>query len=246
MNLNNYQDFLNEMNIGTRWTDAERKEFADLQYENLIEALDAMKKYNIKCWIDCGTLLGIYRDGELIPGDSDSDTGALVEGFKPEFVDDFADNLTIPGKSRSAIFFTPAEFLDAYNDEKAFVTPKGFKYQMRKKGRLQTFKGNPIMTDIFMYYPFKTDRIYAFGQGYFRTKDVILQDGTKSMTADGRAYKILNRTEEHLEVQYGKGWKSPDPHFKMEKEEIYGGPLSKNQLGGKYLYNFSTGKYKLE
>lgn len=246
MNLYNYNQFLNESNLGSRWTDAEKEEFADLQLENLIEALDAMKKYKIKCWVDCGTLLGLYRDGQLILGDSDTDTGALVEGFKPDFVDDFADSLTIPGDKRSSIFFTPKEFLEIYEDENAWVNPKGFKYQMKKKSRFVTFKGNPIMTDVFIYYPNGKDRIYAFGQGYFRTKDEILSAGTKSMTIGGKAYKILNQTEEHLVVGYGKEWKTPDPKFKIEKTDIYGGPLSKKEFGGKYMYNFKTGKSKIE
>jgi hypothetical protein len=246
MLLHNYTGFLNEMNVGTRWTDDENAEFTDLQSENLLEALGAMKKYRITCWVDCGTLLGLYRDKQLIPGDSDTDTGALVEGFKPDFVDDFGEFLTIPGEKRSAIFFTPKEFLEAYEDESAWVNPKGFKYRMKKKGRYVTFKGKPIMTDIFIYYPNGKDRIYAFGNGYFRSKEDILSQGTKTMTVGGRAFKILNQTEDHLVTMYGKGWESPDPHFKMEDTEIYGGPLSKRDMGGKYTYNFKTGKSKIE
>jgi hypothetical protein len=241
-----YQQFLNEERIGIRWNETEQKEFALLQLENLLEALDAMKKHRIQCWVDCGTLLGLYRDKQLIHGDSDTDTGSLVEGFKPDFVDDFAKNLSIPSEKRSSIFFTPKEFFEAYEDETAYVNPKGFKYQMKKKGRFVTFKGKPIMTDIFIYYPNGKDRIYAFGHEYFRTKDSILAGGTKTMTVDGKAYKILNQTEEHLEVTYGNGWKSPDPHYKMEKADIYGGPVSKRDLGGKYTYNFKSGKFKVE
>ena len=73
-----------------------------------------------------------------------------------------------------------------------------------------------------------------------------LSAGTKSMTVGGRAFKILNQTEEHLIVNYGKGWENPDPKFKMEKADIYGGPISKKDMGGKYTYNFKTGKYKVE
>ena len=248
MNLQNYLQFIriDEMNIGSRWTDDEKAEFSELQLENLIESLDAMKKYRIKCWVDCGTLLGMYRDKQIIAGDSDTDTGALVEGFKPDFVEDFADNLTIPGETRSSIFFTPEEFLEGYEDENKWVAPKGFKYQMKKKGRFVTFKSKPIMTDIFIYYPNGKDRIYGFGNGYFRTKEDTLAQGTKSITVGGKSFKILNQTEEHLVSMYGKGWETPDPKFDMEKADIYGGPISKRTLGGKYLYNYKTGKHKIE
>jgi len=96
MELLNFTEFyqLNEMNIARNWKDSEKEEFLNLQYENLIEALDSLKKYKIKAWCDCGTLLGLYRDKALIPGDSDSDIGVLAEDMKADYVDDFADNLT--------------------------------------------------------------------------------------------------------------------------------------------------------
>lgn len=242
--MHDYYEFLNEERIANSWSDKDKKEFAKLQLDNLFESFDALKKYKIKHWIDCGTLLGIYRDGGLIPGDSDTDIGLLAEDMSPDFVEDFFDNLG--GIDRSPMFFRPEDYLKLIKDGGKPVPPKSMQFRLLKKGRQKTYKGKRIYADIFMYYPFKKDRIYKFGRRYFRTKDSILQAGTKNMTVDGNAFPILQQTEEHLVVTYGKAWTNPDPGFKINDNKVYGGPLLTKDIGGEYLYDFSTGKYTVE
>lgn len=41
----------------------------------------AFKKYDIDIFIDCGTLLGIVRDGSILPWDNDLDFGVLQNNF---------------------------------------------------------------------------------------------------------------------------------------------------------------------
>jgi hypothetical protein len=248
MELLNFSEFyqLNEMNIARNWKDSEKEEFLNLQYENLIEALDSLKKHKIKAWCDCGTLLGLYRDKALIPGDSDSDIGVLAEDMKADYVDDFADNLT----SNGSMFFTPAAFLKICeaDDDTKYVIPKGFKYQMKKNGKFKTFKGKPIMSDLFMYYPYKKDRLYLYVSDYFRTHAANVEGAVKKVTRKGQSFPLPANPEKHLEATYGKGWKTPDPNFKgnYAKAEVYGGPLKTKDLGGRYHYNFKTGNHVIK
>lgn len=248
MNLLNFEEFyrLNEVNTARNWKDSEKEEFLNLQYENLIEALDSLKKHNVKAFIDCGTLLGIYRDKNLIPGDSDSDVGILAEDMKPDYVDDFAENLTSTG----SMFFKPAEFIKLHEDAGAdtYVNPKGFKYQMKKNGRFKSFKGKPIMTDLFLYYPYKKDRLYSYVSDYFRTKDEYISGPCKRQTCKGYSFPLPCNVEGHLETMYGKGWTTPDPKFagNYEKIDVYGGPLKTKDLGGRYKYNFKNNNYEIK
>ncbi len=46
--------------------------------ENLKRLMNLFKKNEIIHWIDSGTLLGLYRDGELITGDKDVDISVLI------------------------------------------------------------------------------------------------------------------------------------------------------------------------
>jgi hypothetical protein len=248
MELLNFDEYyrLNEVNTARNWKDSEKEEFLNLQYENLIEALDSLKKHNVKAFIDCGTLLGIYRDKKLIPGDSDSDCGILAEDMKPDYVDDFAENLT----SNGSMFFKPAEFISLHEDsgEGKYVNPKGFKYQMKKKGRFQTFKGKPIMTDLFLYYPYKKDRIYQYVSDYFRTKNDYVSGPCKRKTCNGYSFPMPCNPEGHLETAYGKNWKTPDPKWAGDYKnvDVYGGPLKTKDMGGRYKYNFKTKDYVIK
>ena len=41
--------------------------------------IDILNDIGLKYWLDAGTLLGIIRDGDLIPWDYDADIGILPE-----------------------------------------------------------------------------------------------------------------------------------------------------------------------
>ena len=41
--------------------------------------VEALSKNNIKFWLDMGTLLGAYRNGEMIPHDLDMDLAVFGE-----------------------------------------------------------------------------------------------------------------------------------------------------------------------
>jgi len=49
--------------------------------EALDKIIQLLKKNKIFCWVDCGTLLGTYRYGGIIPWDHDIDTGVLQMDF---------------------------------------------------------------------------------------------------------------------------------------------------------------------
>ena len=50
--------------------------------EALAEVFRILKKHNIPCWVDCGTCLGAFRYGGIIPWDLDIDVAVLEPDFE--------------------------------------------------------------------------------------------------------------------------------------------------------------------
>ena len=57
LNFNEYTTHINEGGIAKHWPDDEKKTFAKLQRECLIETLEGLKKHKIRTFCDGGTLL---------------------------------------------------------------------------------------------------------------------------------------------------------------------------------------------
>ena len=50
--------------------------------EHLSKVADILEANNVEYWIDYGTLLGAMREGDVIPGDNDTDTSIRIESFE--------------------------------------------------------------------------------------------------------------------------------------------------------------------
>lgn len=51
--------------------------------QNLKDINKVCKELNVPCWLQDGTLLGLIRDGQLIPWDNDADMGCHEENWNP-------------------------------------------------------------------------------------------------------------------------------------------------------------------
>jgi len=51
----------------------------DKAFELLVDTVEALKQYKIKYWLNWGTLLGLYRDKQFIPWDTDIDVTVHAE-----------------------------------------------------------------------------------------------------------------------------------------------------------------------
>jgi len=251
MKLLNFTEYtyshLNEGGIAKHWPDDEKKEFAKLQRECLIETLNGLKKHKVRTFCDGGTLLGLYRDKKFLEGDSDHDVGVLAEDMKPGFVAEFENQLNIM-PNMHGMFFKPKDWLTMMeaNDETKYVNAKSLKFLAKESnGNVKTYKGKPIMCDIIMHYPHKKDRLHLYVSDYFRTKNEYVSGPIRYRTNEGYEFPMPPNVEGHLSTLYGKGWSTPDPKFPGNYNGIkcYGGPLKTKDMGGRYKYNYKTKDY---
>jgi hypothetical protein len=222
------------------WTNEDMAEWGKLHVENLGKLGEIFAKTRTPWWIDAGTLLGIHRDKRIIKGDSDSDVGMKVENLDRDFLETVKP---FWHPAESSMFYGFDEIVDKLEDDK-YHPGKSIKFcgLRNKRGGIRTFKGKQIWTDVFIYFPWKKDRIYKFADGYFRTKDELLQNFDR-FTHYGVSLKRPSDVEKYLELTYGKSWKTPDPQYKSKETDVYGGPID---VGGTYKWNFKQKDFKIE
>lgn len=241
-----YNDFLNEMNISKKLSDKEVKDRKNLLTKNLQQFIEICNKHKVRYWLDAGTLLGLYRDRELIPGDSDNDVGIHVEDITLEFLEEIGNNGKYPLAKQS--FWNVNDLIKQIETDE-FVPIKGIKFvSLNGSGQPVKIK-DYVWTDVYFYYPFKNDCIYYCGNHYYSIPTKYI-NGFKSMVRDGFVYTIPGNVEKYLEHSYGKGWVSPDPtYLSNEDPERYKFVVKKDvfiKKNGRFLWNFKTKESKLE
>lgn len=242
--LHNYTAWLkeqkvNEANIGSsKWSDEEYQELKDLQLKNLKELIEIFKKNKARFWVDCGTLLGIYRGKDIIDGDSDCDVGIFAEDVTVELLNDLKDGLDEPNR----MFYNTSK-LEGHLDTDEFVKAKNLKFVMREGGKKKMFKGIDVSCDIFMYFPHEDYHMFKYGgkEQYLRTKSAYVTT-LSDMTFKGLKFKIPSSVEKYLEQLYGKEWSTPDPSFDYRASK----PWCLFDFDKHYYYNFKTNKSKTE
>lgn len=239
-----YTDWaLNEMHMATNaWSDEDHAEWETLHLQNLEKLSEIMKKHRANWWVDCGTLLGLHRDKGMIKGDSDTDIGLDVTSISLELIDALQPHF--PKTDGTCYDY---EEIKSCIDTDKFSTIKNLKFcgLKGKNGSVKKFKGLPIMCDVFIYFPHKKDMIYRYGSDYCRGKADHLS-GCKSFQHKGISLKKPGNVDGHLVSLYGKAWKEPDSKFSPKQTTVYSGPITQEDFGGKYTYNFKTKQSRLQ
>lgn len=160
--------------------------------------INVFKEEDLKCWVEFGTLLGIYRDHGFIPGDDDFDFGA--------FIDD-------------------AERIKRAMLDRGFTLLKDYEAENDPSIKEMTFKSAEGITfDVFFF----TKAENSYSCYIFALTDVNIREKTKRYkvkqydfpvfgleTIDfmGEKVYIPSPVTSHLEYSYGKSFMIPDPHF---------------------------------
>ena len=158
-------------------------------------AIKILEKNNIPYWVDEGTLLGIIRDGDLLPWDHDADMGvpgdyaeklwSIRHQFSPVFtmVRKMTSSPWLPGKFRSVKLKTPFE----------------------------RFVGINFHIDLFFKYKIGTRQHWII-MNALKHSDSKFFDKLDTTTWEGREVNIPSNVKEYLRLNYGN-WEVPDPDF---------------------------------
>lgn len=169
------------------------KTFADLDHQAMWQVVaahsDTLRQSGYTTFLNSGTLLGVIRDKKLIDHDDDIDLGLVLKAQTEE---------------EAAV-----EWRDLYrqlkdeglHDPDANVNPAIFKLKPMGGCQIDLF---PAWVQQGTVY------VYPHTRGELRRDQLFpLQTCTVS------GLQIPAEPESMLEINYGKGWRDPDPYFKF-------------------------------
>lgn len=149
-------------------------------HTTLLKGLERIKKFHH--WVSAGTALGLYRDKDLIPNDTDIDVEIML----------------------------PYGYLLDFNELEGFVPLKFETHEGRPMQRAYTDMANGVIFDIyFMYTGVKEGMVFNlndFGEmclpAKFFEKPELLETKYGKMP-------FPSPIEDYLLYRYGKNWKIP-------------------------------------
>jgi len=167
----------------------------------LFETMDLFEKHNIKYWVDDGTLLGIIRDGGLIPWDNDVDLG-------------------IAGESVANLSLLKYHFLPKYLLRKK-TTPDqwipGGIWAFKVKTILDKIRHINFHIDLFAKYKLG-NRYQWIDCGALKHIETKYYDNLDHVKWEGRNIPIPSYTEDYLAIRYGD-WQTPSRTYNPARDD---------------------------
>ncbi len=160
---------------------------------------------DIRYWLDFGTLLGIYRDQQLIPWDNDADIS--IHGDDVEKLNNIKTKL--PHKYRLSIRYNRSRWLPGHF--------RVFKLKIWYQKYRRLFNRKELHIDIFVKYK-KDDYYYWIGSGSPKRVAAYYHDTLQILRWKSEKYSIPNDVGNYLKELYGD-WQTPRKIFDSSIEE---------------------------
>lgn len=171
----------------------------------LFDITSFLDQHQIRYWLDFGTLLGIYRDGALIPWDHVADIS--IHSDDAETLWKVKSQLSL--KYRLSPRFNSTKWIPGKY--------RVFKLKYWHQKPLRFFKRKELFLDIFVKY--KVDNFYYWiSTGAPKRVKSHYHDTLESINWHGNTFNIPSDTKKYLTELYGD-WKTPTRNFDSSVEE---------------------------
>ncbi len=167
----------------------------------LFETLDIFDTNGISYWLDDGSLLGIIRDGTLIPWDHDVDIG-------------------IPGESVKHILDLKYDFLPKYLLRKKTINSTWLPGQVRSikiKTTWEKMMHVNFHVDLFAKYKVG-NRYHWIDSNALKSIDAKYYDQLDEIEWEGRRISIPSSIEDYLTIRYND-WRTPSRNFSPSRDD---------------------------
>lgn len=174
----------------------------DVLFRNLVELRDILNKHGLKWWLSHGTMLGAYRENNLIAHDDDADIGLDMtyrDRIYPAIEDAKKAGFFVPPQAIKDTIVLPT--LCPYSDS-VFIRD-GEKIEGWWYDKKEIYNKNTKENEMFYIYD-------EFRSGWALKHPAKFYDELKTMTFRGEEFPIPNHIEEWLVHFYGEDWKIPN------------------------------------
>jgi hypothetical protein len=159
----------------------------DTVVRNLIDARSILDSLGIRCWLTDGTLLGYFREGDIIEHDRDVDLGLFIEDYQDAIVPAFRD-------CGFDVMYVLGE---------------------KKQGLEISFVRDGVKVDLFFFYR-EGDRLWHGaweGMDKGRKRNLIKYYyepfDLRQIDFLGSAFNVPADTLKYVETKYGPDWRTP-------------------------------------
>ena len=158
--------------------------------ENLLIATKLLNSLEMKYWLTDGTLLGFYRDGDFIQGDTDVDLGVFIDELTPRLISAFRKNglrlLRVNGSKDC-----------------------GLEYTFTRKG---------VNLDVFFFYKEKDYVWHATWLGNEMIRYRFPHFAVTDHEFLGHTFSVPANTEEYIRLKYGENWRTPVSNWNWARD----------------------------
>ncbi len=178
-----------------------------VQAENLLsEVTSIFESFNINYWLEGGTLLGLRREGRLLPWDNDLDISIHESEFNKLSL--LQNTLKKKGyRVRTRVF---------EKDSDVFKKGDLRMIKIRTKRFFGILKGN-VCLDVFIKYT-KNKKTYWEIANKVKNVPSKYYDTFKTLDFKGKPYAIPELTDEYLTYRYGD-WQTPVKDWDTAKDD---------------------------
>ncbi len=178
-----------------------------VQAENLLsDVITIFESCNITYWLEGGTLLGLRREGRLLPWDDDLDISIHESEFNKLSL--LQNTLKKKGyRVRTRVF---EKDLDVFKKGDLRMI------KIRTKRFFGILKGN-VCLDVFIKYT-KNEKTYWEIANKVKNVPSKYYDTFKTLDFKGKSYAIPELTDEYLTYRYGD-WQTPVKDWDTAKDD---------------------------
>lgn len=174
----------------------------------LREITDILERHEIRYCLDGGTLLGIVREGRLLPWDNDLDL------FMPSTEVDKLSRIKWP------LWLKGYKVKEVFMRESHGPMQKGDLRIFKIKTRKLFFRKQKLLLDIIVKYPDESHYYWSVGGDEVVNKRVprVYYDKLDAVQFNGKSYPIPGRVEEYLTCRYGD-WQTPVKEWDFKRDD---------------------------